>query len=83
MYFLSSFNKFALTSVICIQGILTHDAQGNHLSVGILNHDELTYWAVFPVPVLWALPLQPTGVASGALFLLCTPVSLPGSHVQG
>lgn len=53
------------------------------MSLGILNHGELTYWVVFPVPVLWALPLQPTGVASGALSLLCNPASLPDSRAQG
>ena len=31
---------------------------------------------VFPVLALWALSLQPTGVAFGALFLLCDPVPL-------
>lgn len=31
---------------------------------------------VFPVFALWALSLKPTGVAFGALFLLCDPVPL-------
>lgn len=31
---------------------------------------------VFPVLALWALSLKPTGVAFGALFLLCDPVPL-------
>lgn len=67
-------HQFELVAVICVQGVVTR-AEGNHLGRGIPGRGELSGFP--PSPVLWALPEQPTGMASEVPLLLSDPVPLP------
>lgn len=73
-------HQFELVAVICVQGVVTR-AEGNHVGRGILGRGERS--GFLPSPVLWALPEQPTGMASEVPLLLSDPVPLPRLTLQG